>query len=151
MMNCLKMQQNQRNEIPTQNPNCKKAFAKKDEYDFTDEDDDDHDIINIGKRRKLDTAPGETNSSALSPPTLSMENNAISQTKISTSTRINSSTTASPSHTSRQHGSPNPSPLKEKPVSQKHPPRPRSSASISSFGPLKNFEISSVRKLSNLK
>ena len=150
MMNCLKMQQNQRNDMPTQNPNCKKTFIKKDEYDFTDEDDEDHDIIKIGKRRKLDTAPGETNASALSPPTLPMENNATSQTNTSASTRINSSTTASPSHTSRQHGSHNPSPLKEKPVSQKHPARPRSAASSPNFGSLKNFEISSVRGRVNI-
>ena len=147
MMNCLKMQQNHRNELQPPNESCKKTFAKKDEYDFTDEDDDDHEMINIGKRRKLEAAPEATNTCELSPPTLPLENNIVPQTKKSTPSRETPSTTTSPSHTNRQQVSHNASPLKEKPVTNKPPTRPRSAASNSNFGSLKQFELSSVNIL----
>ena len=144
MMNCLKIQQNQRNEMQQPDHTCKKSFTKKDEYDFTDEEEDDHEIIKIGKRRKVDAMPGVANASSLSPPTLPMETISIPHTKSSTPSRLNPSISTSSSFTNRQQISHRPSPTKEKTITHKHPARPRSAASISSFGSTKNFDPSSV-------
>ena len=123
---------------------CKKSYTKKDEYDFTDEEDDDHEIIKIGKRRKVDAMPGAANASSLSPPILPMETISIPQTNSSIPPRVNPSKSTSSSFTNRQQISHRPSPTKEKTITQKHPARPRSAASISSFRSTKNFDPSSV-------
>jgi hypothetical protein len=150
MMNCLKMQQNQRNEIK-QSSNDNKSLIKKDEYDFTDEEDDEHDIIKIGKNRKLDMAPGTNscNTAPSSPPSLPITSNASSPSKSTTVSRGNSSTNPSTHHQNRQQSSLNSSPLKERTLLSKSPQRPKSAASNSSFNSLKNQNQSSVRTIFN--
>ena len=147
MMNCLKIQQNQR-EVSSPSGNTNKAMLKKDEYDFTD-DDEDHEIIKIGKHRKHDTAPAiVANTSTPSPvsspssvvtsdiPSAAKSNNPPSRARASTATTsLQQSLQQPPEATS--------SPKKERHLSGKHPSRPKSAASNSSFGSSRNPILSS--------
>ena len=143
MMNCLKMQQNQRE---LKHPNgVSKPQMKKDEYDFTDEDED-HDIIKIGKHRKTENTAGTSVSNTMpsSPPPLPPASDIASPSK--NFTECNEGSTTSATHPqSRQQPSASSSPMKERGVSSKLPPRPKSAASNSSVTSVKNQSQSSVR------
>ena len=125
-----------------------KSLAKKDEYDFTDEDDE-HEIIKIGKYRKLDMASGTTscNTAPSSPPTLQVTSNVSLPSKNTIAFRGNTSRNPPTHQQSRQQASFNSSPLKERNILSKLPPRPKSAASNSSFNSLKNQNPSSVRNI----
>ena len=144
MMNCLKIQQNQK-ELKRSSGGSVPQI-KKDEYDFTDEDDD-HEIIKIGKHRKSEptTTSIASNTNSQSPSLRPIVSDIASPSKTFSKNRGGSTTAPTNQQQKRQPLSSSNSASKESGDIPKEPSRPKSAASNSSVSSIKNPNQSSVR------